>query len=147
MPEVVPSASLVEQSTQGQRQMVVAAGGLGLLAVVLSAIGVYGVVAFAVASRTREIGLRMALGASRERVIAAVLEDALRLALPGMAGGGVLAAGVGAAARSMLLGVSPVDPVSVGAAGGVLLLVVILACLAPALKASGVRPVVALRHE
>ena len=81
-----------------------AAGGLGLLALFLSAFGVYGLVAFVVSQRTREFGLRMALGASRGRVLGAVLREGLRLALPGLVVGVLAAGGVTFAMQSMLLG-------------------------------------------
>jgi ABC-type antimicrobial peptide transport system permease subunit len=101
----------------------------------------------AVAQRTREIGLRMALGASRVEVLGGVLRDALRLAAPGLAVGALLAAASAAAMRSMLLGVSPADPVSYLGGAGVLVLVVILASFVPARRASGVDPMEALRTE
>ncbi len=147
IPQVVTSESLVARGTQGQRSTARMAGGLGLLALVLSAIGVYGVVAFAVAHRTREIGLRMALGASRPQVLGAVLRDAVRLAVPGLAAGALLAAGLGLGMRSILLGVSPADPISFGCAVGMLSLVVLLASLVPARRASAIDPMAALRSE
>jgi predicted permease len=147
IPRVVTSESLVARGTQGQRSTARMAGGLGLLALILSAIGVYGVVAFAVAHRTREIGLRMALGASRPQVLGAVLRDAVRLAVPGLAAGALLAAGLGIGMRSLLLGVSPADPISFGCAAGMLFLVVLLASLVPARRASGIDPMAALRSE
>lgn len=146
-PLIVSSESLVARSTEAQRRTAEVAAGLGLLALLLSAIGVYGVVAFAVARRTREIGLRMAIGATRAQVLGAVLRDAVRLAAPGLAVGALLAVGTAAAARSMLLGVSPLDPISLGTAASALLLVVTLASLVPARRASGIDPMVALRSE
>jgi predicted permease len=146
-PLIVSSESLVARSTEPQRRMAEMAAGLGLLALLLSAIGVYGVVAFAVARRTREIGLRMAIGATRAQVLGAVLRDAVRLAVPGLAVGALLAVGMAAAAGNILLGVSPADPISLGSAAGVLLLVILLASLVPARRASGIDPMVALRSE
>jgi len=147
VPEILTGESLVTRATEGQRASAAAAGSLGLLALLLSAIGVYGVVAFAVASRTREIGVRMAMGATREQVLGAVVRDAVRLAVPGLAAGALLSAGAGAAMRSMLLGVSPLDPVSFGLAAGLLLVVVVGAALVPARRASGIDPMAALRRE
>jgi predicted permease len=146
-PLIVPSETLVFRSTQGHRTIVLMAGGLGLLALLLSAIGVYGVVSFSVSNRTREIGLRMAMGASRRRVLRGVLRDAVRLAVPGLMVGALLAGGVAAVSRSQLFGLSPLDPVSFGAAVGVLFLVVLLASLVPARRASGIHPMGALRQE
>jgi predicted permease len=147
IPRLVPAQSLVARATQGQRTNGQVAGGLGLLVLLLSAMGVYGVVALAVTHRTREIGLRIALGASCGMVIRGVLGDALRMAGPGLLVGGLLAAGTAAALRSMLLGLSPVDPISFLSAGVLLLFMVITASLAPALRASGIHPMEALRNE
>jgi putative ABC transport system permease protein len=147
IPRLVPAQSLVAWATQEQRTSGFVSGGLGLLVLLLSAMGVYGVVALAVTQRTREIGLRIALGASREVVIRGVFADALRMAGPGLLVGGLLAAGTAAALRSMLLGLSPVDPISFLSAGAVLLFVVVAASLGPALRASGIHPMEALRKE
>jgi putative ABC transport system permease protein len=147
VPGLVPAQSLVALATQEQRTSGQVAGGLGLLVLLLSAMGVYGVVALAVANRTREIGLRIALGATRGVVIRGVLWDAIRVAGPGLLAGGLLAAGTAAAMRSMLLGLSPVDPISFLSAGVLLLFVVITSSLAPALRASGIHPMEALRKE
>jgi predicted permease len=147
VPRVVPAQSYVARATQGQRTNGNVTGGLGLLILLLSAMGVHGVVALAVTSRTREFGLRIALGATRSGVIRGVLGDALRMAGPGLLAGGLLAVGTAAALRSLLLGLSPVDPISFLSAGALLLLVVVAASLAPALRASGIQPMEALRKE
>ncbi len=142
IPSVETSESLVARSTQGQRDMARAAGGFGLLALLLSAIGVYGVVAFAITNRTREIGIRMTMGATRERVLRTVFEDAVRLAVPGLVTGALLALGAGAAMRSELFGLSPLDPLSF-----LLPALTLLASLVPARRASSIQPVEALREE
>jgi putative ABC transport system permease protein len=147
IPRLVPAQSLVAWATQEQRTGGQVAGGLGLLVLLLSAMGVYGVVALAVTNRTREIGIRIALGATRGVVIRGVLRDALRMAGPGLLAGGLLAAGTAAAMRTMLLGLSPVDPISFLSAGVLLLFVVIISSLGPALRASGIHPMEALRKE
>jgi hypothetical protein len=146
-PQLLRAETIVARATQEQRATAGLGGGLGLVILVLSAMGVYGVVSLAVTHRTREIGLRMALGATRREVLLRVLGDALRMSAPGMLVGALLAAGSAAAARSMLLGVSPLDPVSFLAAAGLLLAVVLLASLGPALRASGVQPLQALRKS
>jgi predicted permease len=146
-PRLVPAQIFVDRATQEQRANGIITGGLGLLVLVLSAMGVYGVVALAVTHRTQEIGVRIALGATRVAVIRRVLADALRMAGPGLLVGGLLAAGTAVGLRSMLLGLSPVDPVSFLSVGALLLLVVLTASLAPALRASGIHPMEALRKE
>jgi predicted permease len=146
-PAVVASESLVEQSMQPQRTAAGAAGALGLLALLLSVSGVYGVVRFAVDSRTREFGIRIALGATQGQILRGVLRDGVRLTIPGMIAGGALAAGIAATMRSMLLGVGPMDPIALAVATGVLLLVVLLASQGPALRASRINAIDALRHE
>jgi predicted permease len=146
-PTVLTSDSRVIQSTQAQRASALMAGALGLLALVLSAIGVYGVVAFAVSRRTREIGIRMAIGATQGQVLRSVLRDGIRLAAPGLVLGAAIAAALAAGMRSMLLGVAPLDAVSFFASTGLLILVVLLASLVPARRASAVQPMEALRSE
>jgi putative ABC transport system permease protein len=146
-PVVVSSESLLERGTGSQRLSARVAGALGLLALLLSAIGVYGVVAFAVSSRTREIGLRMAMGATRGEVLQQVLRDGVKLAVPGLFIGGLFAMALAMAFQAQFFGLSPVDPVSFGGAIGVLFLVVLLASVAPARKASGIDPMRALRME
>jgi predicted permease len=146
-PRIVTSESLVARSTGPQRATANISAGLGILALILSAIGVYGVVAFGVATRTREIGVRMALGATRRQVLRDVFVGGVRLAVPGLVVGGALAAVMAVVMRSLLMGLSPVDPVSFGFAAGVLLLVVLLASLIPARRASSLDPMHALRHE
>jgi predicted permease len=147
IPRLVTAQSLVDHAFQEQRTSGQVSGGLGLLVLLLSAMGLYGVVALAVTNRTREIGLRIAMGATRGGVIRGVLGDALRMAGPGLLVGGLLAAGTAMALRSMLLGLSPVDPISFLSVGVLLLFVVFTASLAPALRASGIHPMEALRKN
>jgi ABC-type antimicrobial peptide transport system permease subunit len=138
---------MVAWATQEQRTSGFVSGGLGLLVLLLSAMGVYGVVALAVTQRTREIGLRIALGAPRGVIVRGIFADALRMAGPGLLAGGLLAAATATALRSMLLGLSPIDPISFLSAGLLLLFMVITASLVPALRASGIHPVDALRRD
>jgi hypothetical protein len=120
---------------------------LGVLALLLSGLGVYGVVAHAVGQQTREIGIRMALGAGRGRVLIRVLRGGLGLALPGLGVGAVLALAVTQVMRSMLLGLSPLDPLALGGVAVALTAVVGLATWLPARRAAGVDPAVALRSD
>jgi predicted permease len=119
-------------------------GGLALL---LAGIGLYGVLAYLVALRTREIGVRMALGARREDVVRMVVGRGLRLAAAGLAIGLVLAALVTRFASFLLYGTSPLDPATFAAVGALLLAVAIAAAWTPARRAAAVEPVVALRED
>ena len=117
------------------------------VALLLAAIGIYGVMAFAVAQRTHEIGLRMALGAGREQVLRLVLTEGMMLALAGLALGLVGACLVGRAMRSMLYGVGTIHPWAFALVAAALLMSAGLACYFPARRAAKVDPMVALRYE
>jgi len=143
----VTSSELLARSLEPQRVSAVTTGGLGLAGLLLSAFGVYGLVAFVVSQRTREFGVRMALGASRRRILSAVLRDGLRLAAPGLAVGLVAASGLMVAVQSMLLGVAPLNPAAFGLTAVAVLTVVLLACAVPAARAAGVDPSEALRTQ
>jgi predicted lysophospholipase L1 biosynthesis ABC-type transport system permease subunit len=119
----------------------------GALALVLAAVGLYGVMAYAVARRTREVGIRMALGAGRLDVIGMIVRESLVPVLIGIAVG---IAGALAAVRlvaSLLFGVAPRDPLSFVLAAAAMLAVALLAAAVPARRASRVEPLVALRYE
>ncbi|TAN24550.1 MAG: ABC transporter permease [Acidobacteria bacterium] len=122
-------------------------GGFALLALILAAIGIYGVLSYAVAQRSHEIGLRMALGADRPRVLRLILRQGLRLAVAGAVAGLVVALVVGRFAASFLYGVSSHDPLTLVLVPLVLLLVAAAACYVPALRATRVDPMITLRGE
>jgi putative ABC transport system permease protein len=119
----------------------------GTLALLLAAIGLYGLVAYAVTLRTREMGIRLALGARLRTIVALVLGDGLRLALVGLALGlgGVFA--TTRLLRSMLYGIGPDDALTIGVSLALLLGVALVACLIPALRAGRVDPAITLRAE
>ena len=121
--------------------------GFGAFALFLAALGVYGVLAYSVARRQREIGVRMALGARRAQVMGLVAKDGARAVIPGvlfgLAGAGFLTRTM----RSMLYGVGPSDPVALIGAVAALLVVAVAACLVPARRASHVDPLTAIRAE
>jgi putative ABC transport system permease protein len=116
-------------------------------ALLLAAIGIYGVVAYAVAKRTREIGVRMALGATPSGVVAMVVSQASRPVVAGIAGGLIGAFLLNRALETMLFGVTASDPMTFAGAVAVLSGVATAACLVPAMRASRIDPVVALRNE
>ncbi len=117
------------------------------LALLLAAVGLYGVLAYTVSSRTREIGVRVALGAGRRRIARMVVLDGLRPALAGVVGGLFVAALGGRVLESVLYGVEPNDPLVLGTVPVVLLLVAVAAALIPAARAGGMDPSEALRSE
>ncbi len=121
--------------------------GFGALGTLLAAIGLYGVIAFSVSRRTREIGVRMAIGARPRSVLAMVLRQGFALAAVGLAIGGVLAAGLAVTLSGLLYGITPADPVAWSLAVMTLLLAAALANLVPARRAMRVEPMAALRTE
>lgn len=138
---------LVGRSASAQRFTAMLLALFGGLALLMAAIGTYGVIANAVAHRTKEIGLRIALGASPAAVIAMVLADAGRVALAGTAVGLALAAIAGRSLRSMLFEVRAIDPASFVAVAAGLLTMALVASYIPARRATRVDPVAALRTE
>ena len=119
----------------------------GLLALGLTCIGVYGLLAYEVAQRTREFGVRMALGAQRNSVLGLVLRQGLALASVGAAIGIATSIALTRYLQSLLFGVSAVDPITFAAITLLLLIVAGLACYLPARRATQVDPISALRYE
>jgi putative ABC transport system permease protein len=138
---------IVSESLAIDRFSVVLFTSFGLLGLLLAAVGIYGVMAFGVAQRTQEFGLRMALGARQSQVIGLVLREGTILALIGTTIGLVGAYLVGRAMQSTLYGVGALDAYAFVAVSLLLLVAGWLACLFPARRASRVEPIVALRHE
>jgi ABC-type antimicrobial peptide transport system permease subunit len=118
-----------------------------VIALLLAAAGLYGVLAYLVAQRTNEIGIRMALGARRENVLQLMLADGLRPALLGLVVGLAASAAVVREIRSMLYETAPLDPGVFASVTAALLIVSALACLIPAWRASRLNPMQALRTE
>ena len=138
---------LRSEATARSRMTALLFSAFALVAVVLAAAGIYGVISYQVARRTREIGVRMALGASRGRVVRDVVSEAAVLALAGVALGTIGALAAVRFARGLLYGVAPTDPVTFGSVAALLMVVAIAAALVPAAKASGIQPVEALRAD
>jgi ABC-type antimicrobial peptide transport system permease subunit len=147
---VVLFATLREQmdaALGSQRAITALTNFFGILALFLSAIGLYGMLSSSVAQRTGELGVRMALGARRSMVIRMILTDALRLVGLGMAGGCVGLFFAVQSIRQMLYGVSPFDPITLVATAALLTFVAVLAAFLPAMRAASVDPMHALRAE
>lgn len=145
--EDVPAEQVAATTVAPTRMGAMVLGAFGLLALLLAAVGVYGVVAYSVSRRTREVGIRMALGAERWQVLLMVLAEGARLALVGIVLGCLASAGLGRLLASLLYGVSGFDPLAYGAAAGLLVLVAGVANLVPAITASRIDPVRALQNE
>jgi len=147
LPEVRTMTQVLSASTAKERFGMALLSCFALLALVLSGLGLYGVVAETVAQRTHEIGVRMALGAKRARVFRLMLHQGLLLCLAGIAAGLVLAAMAGRLLRGLLFGVSAIDAVTFFAVPALLLAVGLLACFVPAYRATRVDPMISLRAE
>ena len=119
----------------------------GLLALLLTSIGLYGLLSYEVARRTREIGIRSALGAQRRDVLSMVVTQGLSLVFFGVVVGIVSAFGVTRYLQSLLFGIRPTDPITFLAVCVMLIVVALLACYIPARRATRVDPMVALRDE
>jgi ABC-type antimicrobial peptide transport system permease subunit len=140
-------SGLVDRSLGTDRLITMLSSCFGGLALLLASIGLYGVMSYAVARRTNEIGIRMALGARRSNVLRLVLGHGSKLAFLGVAVGIVAALGLTRFLSSLLFDVKPTDPLTYTAVSVVLGGVALLASYIPALRATKVDPMVALRYE
>jgi putative ABC transport system permease protein len=149
LPLVFPGSmdQLVDAQLARPRFYLVLLGLFAALALGLAAVGIYGVVAYVVSQRTREIGVRLALGASQRQVVGLMLWQGLKPAAAGMAIGLAVAFAAGRVIRGMLYEIQPGDPITFAGVSGVLLVVVLIACMIPARRASSVPPADALRGE
>jgi predicted permease len=142
-----PMAAVVSGALSRPRFNLVLLSSFALVALSLSAVGIYGVLAYLVAQRTREIGIRMALGAGAADVVRLVLGEGMAPVLAGVVVGLVAAGLATRTLQSMLFGVTPLDPVSFIAAPALLAAVALFACYLPARRATRVDPLIALREE
>src|SRR6266852_3855406 len=144
----VTTLELREQiATFGQRVAGTFVGAFGLLALILAAVGIYGVTAYTTRQRTHEIGIRMALGASKEDILRLVLGQGIRLALVGVSIGLVVSILLTRFLKNLLFGVTSTDAITFSSVAVLLCLVTLAACFVPALRATKVDPMTALRYE
>jgi ABC-type antimicrobial peptide transport system permease subunit len=135
------------ESLAARRFVMLLLAAFAALAATLAGIGIYGVVSYLVAQRTRELGVRMALGADRADVVRLVLAQSLRHVLPGIVLGSAAALALTRLLRSQLFGIAPHDPVTFAAVPLGVLVISLIAILVPARRASAVDPNIALRRE
>jgi predicted permease len=145
--DISTQAERIDQLLVQERLMAKLSSFFGLLALVLACIGLYGLLSYEVARRTKEIGVRMALGAQRPQVLHLVASQGLLLVMAGGVIGAAAAFGVTRYLVTLLYGVHPMDPFTFAAVGLLLLTVAVAACLVPARRAISVDPMVALRYE
>jgi putative ABC transport system permease protein len=145
--QITTMDDLVSQSAAPRRLNALLIGAFAGLALLLAAIGVYGVMSYTIAQRTHEIGVRISLGASPRDILRHVLGDGLRLVSVGLGAGLLAAALLTQFLASLLFEVRPLDAVTFGAVPVVLAIIALAACYIPARRAAGVDPVVALRNE
>jgi ABC-type antimicrobial peptide transport system permease subunit len=137
----------IEDSMARERMVANLAGALGLLALVLAAVGLYGVLAYLVSRRTREIGIRIALGANADAVVWLIAREALLLVAAGSMLGIAIAVFAGRLLRTYLFGISPSDPLILAASAATMLIVAAIAVSVPAARAAAIDPMVALHYE
>jgi predicted permease len=137
----------IDATLQIERTLAVLTSGFGLLALALACVGIYGIMAYTVAQRTNEIGIRLALGAQPGQVRGMILRESTWLAIAGIVAGTGAALGLTRLVKSMLYGIQPWDPATMIGGVVVLLAVALAASWIPARRAAGVQPMEALRHE
>jgi ABC-type antimicrobial peptide transport system permease subunit len=147
VPSVRTMSEVIDADLEGRNTQLTLIGSFAVIALLLAAVGLYGVLSYTVSQTTAEIGLRMALGAEQSTVVGTVVRSALGAAVLGIGAGLVAASALTRTIASFLYGVSPTDPATAAAVAGVLLAVAALAAFVPARRAASVDPAVTLRAE
>ena len=145
--DVKTMTEAVSESVSQPRFYATLLGSFAMIALVIAALGIYGVISYAVSQRTRELGIRIALGAQRDRVVRLVIGQGLALTIVGIVVGIVGAAALTRLLASLLFGVTPADPLTFAAVSAVFLIVACLASYLPARRAARVDPIIAMRGE
>ena len=140
-------SEVLQDQTVTRRAQIRILGALALLALLLAGVGIHGLLAFTVAQRDREIGVRLALGANPRLVARMIVGEGVRMALFGVLPGVLLAYAAARAMSALLFGVRPDDPLTIGVAAGVCFFTAATACIGPALRASRINPMTALRSD
>jgi len=147
LPAARTMEKIVDETVEARRFQTILAASFAIAALLLASLGIYGVISFAVARRTPEIGIRIALGASRSELLALIFKDGMTPVIGGLAAGLIGAALLGKIIVSQLYGVPPRDPWTMSAVALTVLIVAVLACFIPALRATRIDPLTALRFE
>jgi ABC-type antimicrobial peptide transport system permease subunit len=145
--EIRTGKELVNESMMIERTLAALTAGFGVLALALACVGIYGIMAYSVANRRNEIGIRLALGALPAQVRGMILRESTWLAVGGIVVGMAAALALTRLVKVMLYGIGPYDPLTLAAGVLVLLAVALAASWIPARRAAGVQPMDALRHE
>jgi predicted permease len=145
--EMVPYSTIIDRSVPAERILATLGGVFGVLALIVAGSGIFGLLAWQVARRTNELGLRMVLGATRRSMVGLVTRDVVWMLVPGLVSGALAAGMLTDFARGMLFGLTPTDARVYGAAALLLALAALVAAWIPARRAAAVDPLTALRHE
>jgi predicted permease len=145
--DVLTQQQQIDESLRTERALAALTAGFGMLALALASVGIYGIMAYSVANRTNEIGIRLALGAQPGQVRGMILRESTWLAVAGIVVGMGVSLLLTRLVKSMLYGIHPYDPATLVAGVALLLVVALAASLIPARRAAGVQPMEALRHE
>jgi len=145
--DVEPFTDAIGQSISRERFRTFLLGSFGAIALLLAAVGIFGIISYSASQRTQEIGIRMAIGAQRHDILGLILGQGVKLALLGLGAGVVFALLLTRLMASLLYNVSATDPLTFGGVAIILLVVAAIACYIPARRAMRVDPIVALRNQ